>query len=294
MRRRKTILVLLIILLVVGINYVLMTNRPLTEIINAKDYFLGIDIISITIIATIVEKIIEKILSRFVFKSKLPYKPQAFWIVSLSFILSGLLIICIYLFEEYVPVCKLNYFYINIVFQFFISLIASAIVYEIYNFCSSFSLKVSLLFIKLANKLFDMNQVELALGIYSRLSKNITLRNVPVVYAKIKLGMSKCYYELSKKSSKRSFLQKAIKELEDISKIRALGKHLGIIKTNLGDLYCEYYEIDKKTNHLSTSLSLYENAIDYFNKDENSEIYTEILNKSNEIKTRLSALNSVS
>jgi tetratricopeptide (TPR) repeat protein len=290
MRRKKSVLVLLIILLVVGINYVLMTNRPLTEIINVKDYLLGIDLISFAIIFTIVEKIIAKILSRFVFKSNFPYKPKAFWVISLSFILSGLLIICIYLFEEYVPVYKLNYFYINLVFQLFISLIASAIVYEIYNFCSSFSLKVSLLLIKLADKLFYMNKVELALGVYSRLSKNTTLYNIPVVYAKIKLGMSKCYYELSKKSSKRSFLQKAIKELEGISKIRSLGKHLGIIKTNLGDLYCEYYEIDEKTNHLITSLSLYENAIDYFNKDENFEIYMEISNKADKIKTRLSAL----
>lgn len=290
MRRRKSVLVLLIILLVVGINYVLMTSKPMTEIINAKDYFLGIDIISVTIIISIVVKIIEKILSRFVFKSNFPYKPKAFWIISLSSILSGLLIICIYLVEEYVPVYKLNYFYISLIFQLFISLIASAIVYEIYNFCSSFSLKILLLFIKLANKLFDMNKVELALAVYSRLSKNTTLSNIPVVYAKIKLGMSKCYYELSKKSSKRSFLQKAIKELEDISKIRSLGKHLGIIKTNLGDLYCEYYEIDNKTNHLSTSLSLYENAMNYFNKDENFEIYMEILNKANKIKSRLSAL----
>ncbi len=289
MRKRKNVLVLLIILLVVGINYVLMTNKPVTEIINVKDYLLGIDIISVTIIITIVVKIIEKILSRFIFKSNFPYKPKAFWIISLSFILSGLLIICIYIVEEYVPVYKLNYFYINLVFQLFISLIASAIVYEIYNLCSSFSLKFSLLFIKLANKLFDMNKVELALGVYSRLSKNTTLSTIPVVYAKIKLGMSKCYYELSKKSSKRSFLQKAIKELEDISKIRALGKHLGIIKTNLGDLYCEYYEIDNKANNLSTSLSLYENAMNYFNKDENFEIYMEILNKADRIKSRLSA-----
>lgn len=36
MRRRKSGLVLLIILLVVGFNYVLMTNKPMTEIINVK------------------------------------------------------------------------------------------------------------------------------------------------------------------------------------------------------------------------------------------------------------------
>jgi hypothetical protein len=134
-----------------------------------------------------------------------------------------------------------------------------------------------------------MNKIELALGIYTRLSKNTTVAKIPVVYAKIKLGMSKCYYELSKKSSKRLFLQKAIKELEDISKIKGLGKHMGIVKTNLGDLYCEYYEIDSKTNYLSTSLSLYENAMNYFNKDENIEIYTEVLNKANKVKTMLSA-----
>lgn len=290
MRRRKSVLALLILLLVVGINYVLMTNKPLTEIINVKDYWLGIDIISITIITTIALKIVEKILSKFVFKSNFPYKPKALWIISFCLILFGLSVLCIYVFEEYVPTYKLNYFYINLVFQLFISLIASAFVYEIYNFCSSFTVKISLLLIKLANYLFDMNKVELALAIYSRLSKNTTLHSIPVVYAKIKLGMSRCYYELSKKSSKRSYLQKAIKELEDISKLRALGKHLGIIKTNLGDLYCEYYEVDEKTNHLVTSLSLYENAINYFSKDENSEIYMEISNKTNKIKTRLSEL----
>ena len=293
MRKRKSVFVLLIILLLVGINYVLVTN-PVTEIINAKDYLLGIDIISVTIITTIAVKILEKILSKFVFKSNFPYKQKAFWLISLSFILSGLLIICIYLFEEYVPVYKLNYFYINLVFQFFISIIIAAIIYEIYNFCSSFSLKILLLFIEIANILFEMNKFELALRIYGGLSKSTTLSNIPVVYAKIKLGMSKCYYELSKKSSKRSCLQKAISELEDLTKIRSLGKHLGIIKTNLGDLYCEYYEIDNKTNHLSTSLSLYENAMSYINRDENFEIYMEVLNKANKIKSRLSALNSAS
>lgn len=290
MRIMKTVFVLLTILLLVVINYVLLTNTPVTEFINVKDYLIGIDILSVTIIATIVEKIIEKILSRFIRKSNFSYKPTALWIISLSFILFGLLIISIYLIEEYVPVYKLNYFYINLVFQLLISIIVSAIIYEIYNFCSSFSLKISLLFIKLATKLFDMKKVELALVVYTRLSKSKTLSTIPVVYAKIKIGMSRCYYELSKKSSKRSCLQKAIKELEDLSKTRELGKHLGIIKTNLGDLYCEYYEIDNKINHLSTSLSLYENAMNYINKDENMQIYMEVVDKANKVKTRLSAL----
>lgn len=294
MKRRKSVLTLLIILLVVGINYALMTNKPLTEIINVKDYWLGINIISITIAITIALKIVEKILSKFVFKSNFPYKPKALWIISFCLILFGLSVLCIYVFEEYVPTYKLNYFYINLVFQLFISIIASAFVYEIYNFCSSFTLQISLFLIKLADNLFDTNKVELALAIYSRLSKSITLYIIPVVYAKIKLGMAKCYYELSKKSLKKPYLQRAIKELEAISKTRSLGKRLGIIKTNLGDLYCEYYEVDEKTNHLVTSLSLYENAINYFNKDENPEIYMEISNKTNNIKTRLSELRLIS
>ncbi len=290
MRRKKNFFVLFSILVVLAINYALMTKKSVTELINVKDYLLGIDIISITIILSIVEKILEKIIKKFTNKLSFSYKPKAFWIISLSFVLSGLSIICIYLIEIYAPFYKLNYFYVNLVFQLFISLIVFAFIYEIYNFSSSFSLKISLWFIELADKLLDMNKVELSLGIFNRLRKNTAVIKNPVVYAKTKLGISKCYYELSKKSSKRAYLQKAIKELEDISKIKELGKHLGVVKTNLGDLYYEFYEIDCKSNYLTTSLSLYENAINHFSKEENTASYMEILNKVNNVKSKLSAL----
>jgi|GEM_PF-3134740 len=293
MRIRKNILVLLSTIIVLGINYLLFTNRPVTETINVKDYLIGIDIIIITVILTIVEKIAEIILSKLFTKWNFSYKPKAFWLISLSFILFGLLIICIYLFEEYLPYYTLNNFIINIIFQFFILLITSALLYEIYNFISSFSIKFILLFIKLADKLFNMKQIQLALFIYNSLRKNILVIKNPAVYAKTKLGTSKCYYELSKTSSKRSNLQKAIKELEDITKIRELGKHLGIVKINLGDLHCEYYEIDSKTNHLTTSLSLYENAMKHFRKDEHAEIYRELTDKTSNVQSKLSALRGI-
>lgn len=289
--RRKNIFVLFSILIVLAINYALIVKKPVTEFINVKDYLLGIDIISVTIILSIIEKVVIKVIKKLTHKSSLSYEPKALWIISLSLILSGLSIICLYLIEKYVPVYKLNYFYVNLVFQLFITLIVLAFIYELYNLSSSFSLRISLLFIKLADKLFDMNKVELALGIYERLSKKTAVIKNPLVYAKIKIGISKCYYELSKKSSKKSCLQKAIKQLEDIAKIRELGKRLGIVKTNLGDLYYEYYDVDSKTNHLTTALSLYESAMDYFSREENVVIYTEVLNKVNNVKTRLSAQN---
>ena len=282
MKGKTNVFVLLSIFMVLVFNYVL-TRNPVTSFIDEKDLYLGIALAT----GAVAFGILTKAIVKFALKSSISYKPKTLWVISISFFTAGLFIAFNFFIDRYLPIYYIDSFYMDLVFQVIISFIMAALIYELFNYVSEYSVRRVLKVTIKGSELIDKGYADEALKLYEKILGKISKSEKPLLYALIRQNRAKSYYALSKRQDRKLYLEKAMNELEDILDIKELGEHLASIKASLADLYYDYYMEDDSIAYLNKALELYEWSMKCFSRDQNIEDYMDVLNKVNKAKEKL-------
>lgn len=254
MKRKLGLFFVAIIFIVLSANYLLIKN-PVGNLINLTNLWFGVGVFAVSILIGFMNFFVKKTF----LNSYIHYKPREIWLIGILVLIVGLVIIVYSIINIYFAnTLIIEELYINLIIQILISALLILVMREVYCYIYEYPIRRVLKVMDKAGQLIDNMRFKEALVEFDLVERELDFCKRPHIYGWIKQSKGLCYLELSKHEEKKQNLLMAVKELEEILKLKELQGQHGQVRVDIGNVFYDIAEIDN-------DMRCYENALDMFN-----------------------------
>ena len=254
MKRKLGLFLVAIIFIVLSANYLLIKN-PVGNLINLTNLWFGMGVFAVSILIGFMNFFVKKTF----LNSYIHYKPREIWLIGILVLIVGLVIIVYSIINMYFAnTLIIEELYINLIIQILISALLILVMREVYCYMYEYPIRRVLKVMDKAGQLIDNMKFKEALVEFDLVERELDFCKRPHIYGWIKQSKGLCYLELSKHEEKKQNLLMAVKELEEILKLKELQGQHGQVRVDIGNVFYDIAEIDN-------DMRCYENALDMYN-----------------------------